>query len=119
MIEKTLKQREIRSIRKWARKHQEEVYNKLGRKCAKCGSVTQLTIHHKQYEKDINCLEILCSKCHREFHKLELKKRILCMLVDKICDSDRTNLKEFKEDLIKEIDDIPVEFIKGIRLDGI
>jgi len=50
------------------------------RKCVVCGSQLYLEVHHKKYIKNgvsivgkeldhLDCLELLCSECHKQKHK--------------------------------------------------
>lgn len=117
-IEKTNRHKKHREIRKWAERHKEEIFEKLGKKCNKCGTTEDLTIHHKQYETGIENLEILCNKHHREFHKLETKKRLLTIFLGDVC-SFKGSLEDYKKSLKERINKIPVDLIKGIKIDGL
>ena len=58
----------------------ERVLARDGRKCTKCGSTRQLTVHHKDGEgrgksqpnNDMSNLATLCRKCHIDEHRDEL-----------------------------------------------
>ena len=59
------------------RKKREQVFNAYGKICSVCGSVNNLHVHHKTYERigkeRISDLQVLCSFHHAEIHK-NLKK---------------------------------------------
>lgn len=51
-----------------------EVINDRHGKCERCQSTKNLQVHHKTYKnlfnESLKDLELLCSKCHREHHKV-------------------------------------------------
>lgn len=58
----------------------EEAFNIHGKFCRKCSSVKNLEINHKNYRNiyDENVkedLEVLCKKCHREYHGIKGYKK--------------------------------------------
>ena len=122
MIEKKKRWKVQRNIRKWANKNSEKVYDTLGRFCNKCKTTESLSIHHKEYKPGIEFLEILCQRCHRNFHNLETKKRLLICTLDEIelFQEIKTtdSLEKFREWLIRKIDAIPVKVIPDLEIDG-
>lgn len=53
-------------------------------KCAKCGTLTGLEFHHKKYEEaNIDDIEILCHKCHRNAKKSTNKSSLLSTVYEK------------------------------------
>lgn len=123
MIEKISRHKKQRDIRQWANRHSEDVYKKLGRICNDCKSVENLTIHHKEYIKGIEYLEILCQTCHRSFHNKELKKRLLHCVLDEIENfehifANSDSLIKFKEWILKRANKIPVKIIPNMKIDG-
>jgi len=62
-------------VRSKTNENREQILNKLGRKCMKCGSLENLEIHHKIYSEDLNIkdLLVLCKTCHRFIHSFRYK----------------------------------------------
>jgi uncharacterized protein YlaI len=64
--------REYMLSKNWIRKKQEK-FNQVGRKCEICGSVDEIHVHHKTYERlgneKLKDLQVLCSKCHERIHE--------------------------------------------------
>ncbi len=60
---------EIHNIR--ARDRQRNKEKKI---CEKCGSVKNVELHHITYDLDINIIQLICRKCHRELHHNILRK---------------------------------------------
>ena len=56
-----------------------EVINDRQGKCERCQSTKNLQVHHKTYKnlfnESLKDLELLCSKCHREHHKVDNAKK--------------------------------------------
>lgn len=54
-----------------------DLYEVRGRKCERCESKNDLTVHHKNYQRlfyeEPEDLEILCASCHRKEHGLTKK----------------------------------------------
>lgn len=75
-------QKNKEKIRKQYRKERNEIIQKLGGKCQRCGSKNELHIHHKtktlkgagrgqlrrlrDWKRNINKLGLFCKKCHLE-----------------------------------------------------
>lgn len=124
MIKKTKRWKVQREIRRWANKHSEEVYEALGRICnnQKCRATDDLTIHHKEYKKGIEYLEILCNRCHKKFHKQETAKRLLIYAMEEIEEfqnlHDTDSIVKLKEWLNDKINKIPVDIIPDLQMDG-
>lgn len=66
----------------WKRRKQ-QYFSKYGKKCAVCGKVDGVTLHHKKYDNKLNGKEpddffvALCKYHHHEFHQNhELKQNM-------------------------------------------
>lgn len=122
MIKPTNRRKEQRRIRRWAKDHQEEIYEALGRFCneEKCKTTDDLTIHHKEYKKGLKYVEILCNKCHRSFHDKEMKKKLLIICMKEINSFNESDkISDLKIWLQKKIDDIKVDIIPNLKIDGL
>ena len=118
MINKKIRHKTQRTIKRWAERHKEEIYDKLGRVCNKCRVTEDLSIHHKEYKKDLKYLEILCQKCHRDFHEKETRKRLLIYCLEEVKKFKGYSVKDLKEWLREKRDAIPVKIIPNIKMDG-
>lgn len=117
-----------RKIRLWAKENKEMIFDTLGRKCAKCGDteINNLEIHHKKYEEGIEHLEVLCFKCHDEFHAKELKLRLMSMM-KKNAEKSRDKygaitIEDYIEGLaqqIKKMEEDGIYIIDNLRIDGL
>lgn len=65
------------AIADWCAAHRAEFLIKANYKCSRCGSNTRLELHHKltvashpELAKDKDNIEVLCSECHKNHHKL-------------------------------------------------
>lgn len=117
-----------RKIRLWAKENKEMIFNTLGRKCAKCGDkeMCNLEIHHKKYEEGIEHLEVLCFKCHDEFHTKELRLRLMVMMkknAEKSRDKYRTvTIEDYIKGLstqIKNMEEEGIYIIDDLIIDGL
>ena len=117
-IKRNSRQREQRSIRRWAKKHLEEIYRKLGQQCYDCGTRESLTIHHKQYKIGYEFVEILCDKCHKKFHRFETQKRMLTIFLSDI-EEFEGDIEKYKDNLRERIEEIKVDLIEGLIIDGL
>ena len=66
------------------KKRKQDYFKKFGKKCAVCGKVEGVTLHHKKYDNKLNGKEpddffvALCKYHHHEFHQNhELKKNMV------------------------------------------
>lgn len=119
-IKKESRHKRHENIRKWAKKHSEEIYDLYECKCHNCGTINHLTIHHKQYKIGLQYVELLCNDCHREFHRKELKKKLLIIYLKETEKyPEYLNLQEFKEILTAKIDSIRVDIIEDTPIDGL
>ena len=78
--EKFEKYRRLLKDGRWLKRRQ-DILNRDGHKCVKCGSSSRLQVHHKFYEKFPNgemvdpwdypdyVMETLCEDCHRKAHR--------------------------------------------------
>lgn len=78
--EKFEKYRRLLKDGRWLKRRQ-DILNRDGHKCVKCGSTSSLQVHHKFYEKFPNgemvdpwdypdyVMETLCEDCHRKAHR--------------------------------------------------
>ncbi|KKN69642.1 hypothetical protein LCGC14_0439450 [marine sediment metagenome] len=108
-----------RNVRNWARRHQEQVYEALGRFCKDCKATDDLTIHHKEYKTGLEFLEVLCNRCHRSFHEKETRKRLLTYVLEEVEKFEKSDsVEDLKLWLIEKINKIPVKIIPNIILDG-
>lgn len=71
-------------LKSYYRKNRKEIIDILGKKCKKCGSISELHIHHKkpikagqgrgslwrltEWKRNLKNLEVLCSNCHKDNH---------------------------------------------------
>lgn len=117
-INKTIRQKEQRLVRKWGEKNRKEILDLFNNQCNQCKSKEELTIHHNQYKIGFDFVEVLCNKCHRRFHRLETKKRLLTLFLEDISKFKGT-IEEYRLNLRNRISQIPVELIKGIKVDGL
>jgi 5-methylcytosine-specific restriction endonuclease McrA len=62
----------------WRLKKQ-ELFNIVGRNCEKCGSKKNIEVHHLHYKnifkEKIEDLKVLCDKCHKKEHGIDLGKK--------------------------------------------
>jgi len=42
--------------------------------CERCKSKEKLELHHKEYKNELNCLMLLCKKCHTKIHQRRFRK---------------------------------------------
>ena len=82
--EKLEKYRRLLKDGRWLKRRQ-DILNRDGHKCVKCGSSSRLQVHHKFYEKFPNgemvdpwdypdhVMETLCEDCHRKAHRRNTK----------------------------------------------
>lgn len=119
-IRKTERNRKHKQVRQWASKHKEQIYQNGDNKCVECKTSEDLTIHHKQYIVGYEFVELRCNKCHRNFHRRELRKRLLTvMLHDAKKYKDFVTLELYIKDLEHRIKQIPVEMIEGLDIEGL
>ncbi len=118
-IKKLNRHKQHAQVRKWAKRHRDEIHEKFDNKCNQCDSIKDLTIHHKKYEIGMENVEILCNKCHRKFHKKELKKKLLIHTLE---DTEKygkgITMEKYIENLKKRIEDIKVDVI-FYKIDGL
>lgn len=125
MIKKSNRFKEIAKIRRWATENKEEIFSKLGRKCTKCGedNIEKITIHHQKYEKNMDCLRIWCNRCHREYHDLEMKKRLIHIMLSTVTsfkgESKSDSIEDLKEFLRRRFEDVKVPMMEGVKIDGL
>jgi hypothetical protein len=124
MIHKSKFKKDHEKIRKWAKAHKEEIYAKYGKQCQKCGehNISKLTFHHKQYIIGLEYIEVLCNKCHREFHDLELRKKMLIFILHDFKSnnvSNDTTVGQYKKELWERINKIPIEIASGLGFQGL
>ena len=55
--------------REWAYKNRKKILKELKEECTKCGSISNIQIHHIYYTNNLHDLKILCEKCHIKLHK--------------------------------------------------
>jgi len=122
MIKKNNYRRVHDQVRKWGMRNKEEIFKAFNGKCADCDATENLTIHHLKYEIGIANVKVLCNDCHRKFHDLEMKKKMMIYLLG---DFKRQNVPnsmtigEYKHQLFERINSIPIEIVTGLRFDGI
>lgn len=108
--------------RKWANAHKEQIYARAGNKCEKCEAEINLTIHHLKYEIGMEHVQVLCNRCHRAYHDLEMKKK---MMIYCLGDFKRNNIPnsmtvgEYKKLLWDRIEAIPIEIVTGKGFGGV
>lgn len=121
MIKKTSRQKWRNEVRRWALDKKEEIYNNFDNKCHICKLPHHLTIHHLEYKKEIKCVQVLCSKCHREYHNKELLKKLLLFILEDLKRyDDNTKIMEYKRDLQKRAESIEVNVLLDLKeLDGL
>ena len=107
-----------RTVKRWATRNKEKVYDELGRFCNECKTSEDLSIHHKEYREGIKYLEVLCQKCHRDFHDKEMRKRLLIECLNEVKKFKGYSVKDLKEWLKEKIDAIPVKVIPNLKIDG-
>ena len=122
MIKDTKTKREHRIVRSWASKNREEIFEKFNHTCAECGSIEDLSIHHTKYEIGIENVQVLCNKHHREYHDLEMKKKMMIYFLgyfkrEEI--NDNITVREFKKILFDDIQNNPIEIVSGLKIDGV
>lgn len=117
----TSKHKLHREIRKWADRNREEILERFENKCVKCGATGKLTIHHKEYKEGFEFVEVLCGKCHREFHRRETRKKLLLIILKDIERYEcSTLLGDYYGDVKERFDAIEInivpdtEFIDGL-----
>ena len=120
-IKKLNKHRRHAQVRKWANKRREEIFNMFNNKCNNCPATTELTIHHKEYKIGYEFVEVLCNKCHRKFHKKELKKKLILYFINELKKYNKKDSVEFVINrLQKQFDNILVQIIpETYKIDGL
>lgn len=124
MKKDTLLKKTQKHVRRWGVKHKDMIFRELGQQCFYCGqnNVDKLEIHHKEYKIGTEYVEILCQKCHHEFHRKEFLKRLLMIMKKNAQKSSEKygikTLDEYIKNLDKEINKIKVNIIPNVPLNG-
>lgn len=117
-----------KKIRAWAKENKELIFDTLGRKCAKCPEIdiNNLEIHHKEYKEGIEYVEVLCYKCHDEFHAKELRLRLMSMMKS---NAERSRdefgaitIQDYIDGLnrqIKKMEKEGIYIIENLKIDGL
>jgi len=124
MIHKSKFKREHEQVRKWAKSHKAEIFAAHGQQCEKCGehSLSKLTFHHKEYKIGVEYVQVLCNKCHRAFHDLELRKKMLIFILHDFKVNNVSNditIGQYKKQLWERINTMPVEIATGLGFQGL
>lgn len=116
-----------REVRRWAKQHKLEIFEHHGKSCKKCGWLNErdLEIHHKEYKIGIDYVEVLCHRCHDEFHKQEFRLKLMGLMLKNAEKSKNkfkvTTMEEYINNLNKEIQrfkDDGIYVVSNARIDG-
>jgi len=120
MIKVTKRNAKHNEVRKWAKKKKKEIFERANNKCDKCGTEEDLSIHHLEYKKGYEYLQVLCNRCHRRFHNKELQKKLQIYYYNELCrQNEDMSIKELKDELKQKIESNPLKIITPLKLDGI
>ncbi|WP_236888840.1 hypothetical protein [Desulfoluna limicola] len=104
---------------RWQNKRQ-KILEALGTKCNRCGSISQLQVHHKEYipgkmpwEYPLNFFEILCENCHSEEHGNKSIKKTC-----KVCHTPISNCYDYCFSCYKNLIQIQNTKIETLQSDN-